>query len=334
MTTKEKLVRLFEEQKGIFFSGEEMAQTLGVTRAAVWKAVKALREEGYPIDAAPNKGYRLSEEADILSEQGVRHYLRGAAEQLTLLVQPEVTSTNTLLRQQANQGAPEGTVLLVGGQSDGRGRYGRSFYSPEDTGLYLSLLLRPKNWTPQDAVKLTTMAAVALCEAIRSMGVEDVGIKWVNDLFVRGKKACGILTEASFGMESGLLEYAVLGVGVNVYPPNAGFPAELEPIAGAVFDHAGADRKNRLAAEFLNRMMECYAEENSDDYIDRYRAYSLALGKTVQVLSQEGEREAKVLGIDDRCRLLVRYPDGREDCLSYGEIRIRMEEQNTGKEKR
>lgn len=325
MTTKEALVRLFEVHKGEFFSGEEMAQVLGVTRAAIWKAVKALREEGYPIDAVPNKGYRLSETADILSAQGVRHYLAGAAQKLELSIVPEVTSTNTLLRQQANQGAPEGTVLLAGAQSGGRGRYGRSFYSPPETGLYMSLLLRPKNWTPQEAVKLTTMAAAALCEAIRSMGVEEVGIKWVNDIFVQGKKASGILTEASFDMESGCLEYAVLGVGVNVYPPSEGFPTELEGIAGAVFDQPGEDRKNRLAAEFLNRMMEYYTGHDTCSYIEPYRAYSLVLGKMVQVLSSEGEREVTVLGIDDHCRLLVANSDGTEDCLSYGEIRIRME---------
>lgn len=326
MTTKEKLVQLFEEHKGTYFSGEEMAQTLGVTRAAVWKAVKSLREEGYPIDAATNKGYRLSEETDVLSAQGVRHYLTGAAQNLELCVLPAVPSTNTLVRERANQGAPEGLVVLAGSQSDGRGRYGRSFYSPSDTGLYLSLLLRPKNWTPQDAVRLTTMAAVALCESVQAMGVKEVGIKWVNDIFVQGKKACGILTEASFGMESGLLEYAVVGIGINVYPPKEGFPEELKEIAGAIFPHPGADRKNRLAAEFLNRMMDAYAHSEESAYIDRYRAFSLVLGKTVLVLSSEGEKEAKVLGIDNRCRLLVAYPDGTEDCLSYGEIRIRMDD--------
>lgn len=325
MTTKEKLIQLFEEHMGTYFSGEEMAQTLGVTRAAVWKAVKSLREEGYPIDAATNKGYRLSEETDVMSAQGVRHYLNDAAKKLELRVLPEVPSTNTLARERANKGAPEGLVLLAGAQTGGRGRYGRSFYSPADTGLYLSLLLRPRNWTPQDAVRLTTMAAVALCESVQAMGVKDVGIKWVNDIFVQGKKTCGILTEASFGMESGLLEYAVVGVGINLYPPKEGFPPELKEIAGAMFPRPGADRKNRLAAEFLNRMMEYYCNSDENSYIDRYRDYSLVLGHTVQVLSSTGEREAKVLGIDDRCRLLVSYPDGTEDCLSYGEIRIKMD---------
>lgn len=325
MTTKEKLLELLEKHKGSYLSGEEVAQTLGITRAAVWKAMKALRKEGYSIDAGTNKGYRLSEETDILSVQGISHYLTGAARDLNLFLFPKVTSTNTRMRERANAGAPEGLVLLAGTQTDGRGRYGRDFYSPADTGLYLSLLLRPENWTPQDAVRLTTMAAVALCESIRAMGVEEVGIKWVNDIFVKGKKACGILTEASFGMESGLLEYAVLGVGINVYPPKGGFPPELRETAGAVFPCSGADRKNRLAAEFLNRMMESYTHSEDFSYIERYRDDSLVLGKTVLVQSQEGEREAKVQGIDDRCRLLVTYPDGTEDCLSYGEIRIRMD---------
>ncbi len=325
MSTKENLIRLFETHKGAYVSGEEAARELGVTRAAVWKGVQALRTEGYPIASVPNKGYCLSETADVLSEPGVRKFLRGAARALELEVQPEVDSTNTQVREWANAGAPEGRVLLAGRQTAGRGRYGRAFDSPAETGLYLSLLLRPQGWTPQEATQLTAMAATALCEAIQAMGVDDVGIKWVNDVYVRGRKAGGILTEASFGMESGLLEYAVLGVGIHVYPPKEGFAPELRKIAGPVFERPEGGAKNQLAAEFLNRMMAYYAQRNACVHLASYRKNSLVQGKTVRVLTPAGEREAVVRGIDKRCRLLVTYMDGTEDCLTYGEIRIRME---------
>ena len=169
MTTKESILALFEEQRGVYFSGEEIAARLAVSRAAVWKAVNGLRKEGYEIDAVSNKGYRLAADTDILSTQGIEKYQDPVCRTLNLCVLPEAESTNTLLREKANAGAPEGTVILANTQTKGRGRRGRSFYSPADTGLYLSILLRPDGMTPDQAVKITTMAAVAVCEAVEEI---------------------------------------------------------------------------------------------------------------------------------------------------------------------
>lgn len=324
MTTKEKLLELLEANKGIFFSGEEIARKLCVSRAAVWKAVNTLREEGYCIDAVTNKGYCLSESTDILSPQGIRKYLKPAYQGMELTVLPEAASTNALLREKANQGAPEGCTVISNEQTAGRGRCGRKFYSPKETGIYMSLLLRPVHYEPQQAVRLTAVAAVAMCEAIEAVSGETAQIKWVNDIFVRGKKVCGILTEASFGLESGALEYAVLGVGVNVYPPREGFPKELESIAGAIFDSARNDGKNRLAGEFLNRFLDCYTAPERTEYIAAYRSRSLAVGKNVTVYSGNQIRSAYAYGVDDECRLLVRYENGETESLSYGEISIKI----------
>ena len=227
MSTKEKLLELLEENREEYLSGEELAGTLAVSRAAVWKAVKSLQQEGYPIDAVTNRGYRLSRGGDRLSAPGIRKYLKGACRELPITVVEETQSTNTALRALAEAGAPEGTVYIAQSQTGGRGRMGRSFFSPAGTGLYLSLLLRPTTWEPARAAQLTAAAAAAMCEAIREVTGKEPGIKWVNDLLLDGKKVCGILTEASFSMESGVLEYAVLGLGVNVYPPEGGFPKEL-----------------------------------------------------------------------------------------------------------
>lgn len=154
MTTKEKLLALLEDSKGTFFSGEEIARTLQVSRAAVWKAVNALREDGYTIDAATNKGYRLSPDSDILSPQGIRRFLKPEYRDLDLTVLPTAPSTNALVREKANQGRPEGCVIIACEQTDGRGRYGRQFFSPVDSGVYLSLLLRPTAYSPQQATCL------------------------------------------------------------------------------------------------------------------------------------------------------------------------------------
>ena len=194
MTTREQLLELLENSRGTYFSGEEIARILRVSRAAVWKAVKALRQEGYAIDAVTNKGYCLSPETDILSAQGVGKYLKGEYRELEVQVLPTVPSTNALVRERANQGCPEGLTVIANTQTAGRGRMGRSFFSPPETGLYLSLLLRPTRYEPRQAVRLTAVAAVAMCEAIEAVSGREAGIKWVNDVYVQGKKVCGILT--------------------------------------------------------------------------------------------------------------------------------------------
>lgn len=316
MTTKEKLLTLLEARRGSFVSGEEAAKALSVTRAAVCKAVKALRQAGYPIDAVTNRGYCLSQTGDVLSAQGIAKYLNP---EIHPLVEKSLDSTNAAARRLAEQGAAEGTAVLAGSQTQGRGRYGRSFYSPDGTGVYLSLLLRPAG-DPQQTVLLTAAAAAAICQAMEALGVDGPEIKWVNDIFLHGKKVCGILCEASFSLETGAPEYVVVGAGINVYAPEGGFPPEIADIAGALWDAPVPDGKNKLAAEFLNRFWELY--RTGGDFLEDYRRRSLVIGKTVTVAAETGSQRALALDIDDRCRLRVRFDDGREQTLSYGEVRV------------
>lgn len=324
MGTREELLALLESGRGEYFSGEELARRLGVSRAAVWKAVGGLRGEGYAIDAVTNRGYSLSSDTDILSPQGIRKYLGERRPELNIEVVPLAASTNALVRERADAGAAEGLVIIANEQSAGRGRLGRSFYSPPGTGLYLSLLLRPQSFSAAQAVRITTAAAVAMCGAIEALSGRKAGIKWINDIFMAGKKVCGILTEASFGLENGLIEYAVLGLGVNLCRPEGGFPPELGSIAGAVLDSAVSDAKNRLAADFLDRFMGIYSDKGLTGYVEEYRARSLAIGRRVTVISAAGSRPAEAFGLDDQCRLLVRYDDSSEAALSSGEISIRL----------
>lgn len=321
MTTKETLLSLLESQQGSFFSGEELAQELQVSRAAVWKAVNALRQEGFAIDAVTNRGYCLSREADVLSVQGIRKHLAPENQGCSITLLPTVPSTNAAAREQAEQGAPSGSLVLSRTQTRGRGRYGRSFFSPADTGLYLSILLRPSHTSPRQTVTLTAAAAVAMCQAIESVCDEAPQIKWVNDIYLKGKKVCGILTEAAFGLETGVPEYVVVGAGLNVYTPEGGFPQELQDTAGSLLSQRTADVKNHLAAEFVNRFLSL-AQAQPEDFLEDYRSRSLVLGKRVTVLSGDKEQEALALGIDDSCRLVVRYDSGETQTLSWGEIQI------------
>lgn len=323
MTVQDHLRELLESNKDVFFSGEEIAKKLGVSRNAVWKAVKALQSGGYPIDAVPNRGYCLSSSSDVLSESGIRQYLRGEAQSLGLKVYDSVSSTNLVLRELANSGAPEGTVVVAVSQTGGRGRKGRSFYSPAGTGVYVSILLKP-DIAAEDATFITTTAAVAVCDAVETVSDRKAAIKWVNDVLIDGKKICGILTEASLSMESGRIEYAVLGTGVNVYTPKNGFPEGLRDIATSVFDRPQPDAKNRLIAEYLSSFLPRYRNLGGSATVEEYRRRSFVVGRTVTVLSGGSETPAKVLGVDERCRLLVEYADGTQAALSSGEISIRI----------
>ena len=324
MTTKEKILELFEANKGKYFSGEDLAQHLCISRAAVWKAVKALRNEGYVIDAVTNKGYCMSEKTDILSVPGIKSYLDKSCHMLDIHVEPIVDSTNKIVKEKANEGEKEGYVLLACEQTEGRGRYGRNFYSPEGTGIYFSVLLRPAHYAAEQAVRLTTMAAVAMCEAIEEVSDKKPKIKWVNDIFVDGKKICGILTEASFSLESGFLEYAVLGIGINLYPPKENFPEELKKIAGTLFETSQDNMKNKLTAAFLNSFMKYFNGKDIKSYVDKYREYSLVIGKKITVISGNEKKQAVAYDIDDLCRLQVEYENGQKEQLSYGEIKVEL----------
>lgn len=322
MSTKDKLLSLLTECPGEYLSGEELAERLNVSRTAVWKAVNALRKAGFQIDAVQNKGYSLVGSQDVLHENGVRQFLTQPVAELKIF--PTVTSTNAIARELAADRAAEGTVVIAEEQTRGRGRLGRSFYSPSETGLYLSLLLRPAGYSPAQAVRMTTMAAVAVCQAIEAVSGKTAEIKWVNDIFMEGRKVCGILTEGSFDLETGSLDSIILGVGINAYAPKEGFPRELEQIAGAVFAGPVTDGRNRLAAEFLNRFLTLYRCQDYG-YTAEYRRRSLVLGKDVTVITPTGKRKAKALDVDEECRLVVQYPDGKTDALSSAEISVKME---------
>lgn len=325
MTTKERLLELFESHRGAYFSGEEIARELSLSRTAVWKAVKALQSDGYAIDAAPNKGYCLSERNDILSAQGIRKYLHPRWREIEISVLDSTPSTNTVVREKAAAGAAEGCFVLANEQTQGRGRMGRSFFSPPGTGIYMSLLLRPQNWGAEQAVRITTMAAAAMCEAIDDLSGETTQIKWVNDIFLHGRKVCGILTEGSFNLENGMLDYAVLGLGLNLYPPQGGFPEELKTIAGSILREPKSDARNVLAAGFLNHFLEYYYRISDRDHVERYREKSFVIGRAVTILSGKESRKAVATGIDDQCRLLVKYENGEEGICSSGEISLRVD---------
>lgn len=323
MTTKETLLSLFEKNRGYFISGEYIARSLGVSRTAVWKAVKKLQKEGFDITAVTNKGYCLSKDTDIMSAPAIIQYLSDDCKDVRLDVFRTVDSTNNICKEKANLGEPSGYVAVASSQSSGRGRKGRTFYSPADTGVYVSMMLRPEDSHGAGFVNLTTMTAVAVCLAIESLTDKKASIKWVNDIYVDKRKVCGILSEASYNLEDGRLDCVVVGIGINLYPPKNGFPDALAETAGSILDKPGQLSRNKLVAEVLNNFMKLY---NADDmsYVDEYRNRSFVIGKDIEVLTPNNEKTAKALAINNDCSLQVRYEDGTEEALKSGEISIRV----------
>lgn len=322
--TKDSVLALLRQHAGSFLSGAALAKELSLSRTAVWKAIEQLRREGYAIESVTNRGYRLDEKSDVLSEQGLLNYLTNPA--LSPKVYASITSTNTVLKSMAAEGAPEGLCLIAGEQTAGRGRMGRSFYSPADSGLYMSLLLRPQ-LPAAEAVRITAAAAVAVCEAIEELSGLSTQIKWVNDVLVQGKKVCGILTEASLDCESGQLHYAVVGIGINTAVPAGDFSPELRQIAGAVFgEEKPPELRCRLAALVLDRLM-AYKDRLGDPALfAAYRQRSLVLGKEINILSPGKDPEpGEAVDLAPDFSLLVRLPDGTLRSLNSGEVSVRTQ---------
>ena len=340
MKTKEKLLALLECCRGKCVSGEFIARQLGVSRTAVWKAVKSLEKDGYKITAATKTGYRLSDENDILSAQGIEAFLH---ENAKILTYPSLDSTNIAAKQLAVAGEKHGTVVIADHQTAGRGRFGRSFFSPPGHGIYMSFILRPSEIWLTVPTLVTAFAAVAVCEAIESAAQKSPQIKWVNDVFLDGKKICGISNEAITDYESGGLQWIVTGIGVNFTTPKSGVPEELAQIVGSVFSDDMSDdidsddidsknppiTRNHLAAEIINRMAALDTDKKNCDeqsLLAKYKSRLMMLGEKITVTGSAGAPstyEATALDIDETGRLLIQNNNGEILAISSGEVSVR-----------
>ena len=323
MSVKDEVLKELENNKGDYISGGQLAENLGVSRNSVWKAIKALEKSGYEINAIPNKGYCLAEKNDILSSYSIKQHLKNP--HLDISVFSSVTSTNTILKEMAEQGAKEGTVIIAEEQTAGRGRTGKQFYSPKGTGIYISILLRP-DIPAEESLFLTTSAAVATARAIEDVSDKRALIKWVNDIYLEDKKTCGILTEGDFNVETGKLDYAIVGIGINVCIPDGGFPDNIKDIATAIFDKQtdSINKRSILIANLLDYFMEYYKDFKSKSYVKEYIERSMIIGKTITVIEGSKTSVAKAIDIDKNCRLKVQFENGTTKWLSSGEVNTKI----------
>lgn len=314
------LSRLLGAQEDL--SGSALAEALGVSRSAVWKAIEQLRAEGYRIEAATNRGYRIAEGPELLTLPEIRRWTTGGAIGAEMEIYDELDSTNNRAKELALRGAPHGTAVLARRQTMGRGRFGRPFFSPEGSGVYISFVLRPQ-MQAERAVMITSMTAVAVAHAMERVAEVKASIKWVNDVYLGAKKACGILCEAGMDFESGNLQYVVVGVGVNV--GFIDFPPELREIATSVSNACGrAVGRSRFCAELINELNALYPSLKTGAFMAESRARSNVIGREIDVLRGDERYPAFAEDIDDGGSLIVRRADGRREVLRSGEISVRF----------
>ena len=304
---KAEILKRLRETDG-YVSGQELCESLGVSRTAVWKCIRQLEDEGYVIEAVRNRGYRLADSGDVLSEQELGRLL----------------STRWLGKSLvAEKGALEGTVILAARQTAGKGRRGRSWESPRGTGIWMSFLLRPE-FEPAHASMLTLTAAMAVAQGIRRATGLDCQIKWPNDIVINGKKLCGILTEMS--TEDNQIRYVVVGIGINVNIRE--FPEEISSTATSLLLESGHSVRRAVLVDHVLRAWEEYYTEflKTLDFQNLKKEYNACLvnnGRQVQILAPQGAWTGVSLGIDREGQLLVEKPDGSIEPVVSGEVSVR-----------
>ena len=322
MTTKQALLELLLSAPGEDFSGQGLADRLGISRMAVSKAARELQKQGWQISASSGRGYRLEAGSDALTAEAFAAAWAGGGYPLpcpAAAVLPSLESTNKTAKEMAFSGAAHGTVVLAGEQTAGRGRRGRSFISPAGKGVYISLILRPE-LQAADALAATGSAAVAVCRAVKRLCGLELAIKWVNDLYLGGKKVCGILTEASTDLESGQVEWLVVGIGLNLTASPDDFGPELAETAGSLYP-GGTSPVSRaaLAAAIAAELLALCPQF---DYLAEYRRRCFVPGHWVAVHGSGPAWTARAVAIDDQGRLVVEA-DGRRVAIAHGEVSVK-----------
>ena len=363
MSTKEKVLELlfhafYSDDDEKIVSGEKLAAECEVSRAAVWKAVNTLRTEGYSIEGTTNGGYRLSD-YDVFTKEAFTQIIAHKYPELSnsnIEVFKEIDSTNTyakrILSECGSLRKPDGTLTQAGekhhcavitaeSQTAGRGRLGRTFVSPAKTGIYLSIIFAPEGGITNPA-KLTAFTAVAVCRAIKTLYGIEPGIKWINDLYLNGKKICGILAEGFTNFETGMIESAVIGIGINIRDNDAFTKADIAKIAGSITGTLHSDSTNssddsehvdektnptrcELAACVASNVIKIM-EEPTEAVMKEYKKASFLIGKTLTVHplagSDKDEYSAVAVDIDDNAALIVELADGTRKALSSGEVTL------------
>lgn len=321
---KEEIINLLKENKNAFISGQKISDKVGITRAGVWKYIKAIKEDGYKIESVSRRGYKLISSPDLLNFEEIKGYLNTKYIGKNIIYFNTINSTSNKAKELAGLDYPEGTVIISEEQTKGRGRLGRNWVSPQFKGIWMSLILKP-DIEPRNASKITQIGAAAVCTAIRQMGIEAY-IKWPNDIVLNNKKLCGILTEMSG--EINKVNYIIMGIGINVNIEKDELPKEILDIATSIKIENGIDIKRKeLVGNILNNfenLYEDFVKNNTlEKSIDICRECSILIGKEVKIINKKKDIKVQVLDLDSDGRLIVKYDDGKIGNIISGEVSVR-----------
>lgn len=319
---RNKILELLKESED-FVSGESISKKFGVTRAAIWKAINSLKDDGYEIESIPRKGYKLVSSPDILTYEEIKEYLDTRFIGNKIYYYDSIDSTNKMAKDIAFV-EKEGVIVVAEEQTKGRGRLGRTWESPKKKGIYFSVILKPQ-MTPMKVAKLTLIGAAAVCLSLKEMGIESK-IKWPNDIVINGKKVCGILTEMN--SELNMINYVIIGIGVNVNLEESEIPEDIKHKATSLKIEAKnrIDRK-KLLGTILSKFEELYIpfrdEENISRTIEICRNSSAVIGKEIKVMNGSTYKLGRALDINEAGELIVEFEDGNIENVFSGEISIR-----------
>ncbi len=318
----EELLKLFRDKAGAYISGEEISQLLGVSRTAVWKKIKLLRQMGYTIDAVPSRGYHLAASPDALLVEEIRSDLGTRVVGKEVIFLEQTDSTNVRAREQGDGGAPEGTVIIADSQSAGKGRLGRTWESPAGVNLYTSVLLRPVI-LPRFGTQMTFLSAVAVAAAIEEVSGLSATVKWPNDVLLGGKKVAGLLNEMN--AETERVNYVILGIGVNLNMQPGQFPDDLRYPATSVAIEKGSPVSRLAFARSLFRHLDsfyqAYLEQGVTPVLRAWEELCDVVGKRVSVDCQSQVFRGVVEGLDPDGALLLRTDEGPLEKILAGDVK-------------
>ncbi|KNF07823.1 bifunctional ligase/repressor BirA [Gottschalkia purinilytica] len=321
---KEAIIRILKENEEEFISGQEISNKLNVSRTAIWKYIKLLKEEGYNIDSVSRKGYRLLSSPDIVTYEEIKPFLNTKNIGKKIIHFDSINSTNIKGKALADNGEEEGVVVIAEEQTGGKGRLGRNWVSPKGKGIWMSIILRP-NIDPMDATKITQIAAASVYTGLEEIGIES-HIKWPNDIVLNGKKICGILTEMSGEMIK--INYLVVGIGINANIDYNDFPKEVREKATSIKEELGKEvSRKQIIGNILNNFEKLYNEflekGNIESSIKICRDRSILIGKKIKIISKGKEIERLAVDITDTGELIVKDNLGEITKIISGEVSVR-----------
>lgn len=309
---KNSIISILKQNQNKLITGSYIAKELNITRSYVNKVIQSLIDDGYDIENISRSGYIYKSNIKILDKEYIENKISMKVE-----IFDEIDSTNNYLKNLAKDKSQNNILVVANYQTNGRGRLGRTFISDKSNGIYMSLLVRP-NISINDAKKITCLTAVSINNAINELTGLNSKIKWVNDIYINNKKVCGILTEAQTSIEEGIIDYVIIGIGINVYKRE--FDESIKNIATSLEDEGAIISRNELIIQIIKYIDKYLNDFTNDIYMKEYQNSSCIVGKEVELNIRGNIFTATVLKINDEGELVVRTLDNEELTVYSGEI--------------